>query len=407
MRKHLKKYFIPHEENDYKPHFLQEASVAVVALIVVALFLASFLHVGLILSDKDFLAAILPGVLVDLTNEERQDNSLTTLTRNPILDQAARLKAEHMAQNEYFSHNSPEGLTPWHWFYQAGYQFQAAGENLAVNFSDSDQVVRAWMESPGHRANILNGGFTEIGMAMAEGEYNGKRTIFVVQLFGAPLAQASNTIQPTQAGVAGSQASSPSEEVSGETDEEEAEEIVVESQGPIAETEPAEDEDTVARADIERLEVTDVVEQRDSLYIAVRDPSVPVDDKKPQEPDPQELTETGEEPDPVDAAREEEAATTSDEEATSTEPVLATVGQQEPPQYSGFFERMASRPHGLLKTLYLMIGALVILALILSIGIEYQKQHPLGVTYGLMLLLLIGGLTYLNQSILFSNLVIV
>jgi hypothetical protein len=385
MRKKLKKYFIPHEGNDYKPHFLQEASVAVTALIVVALFLASFIHVALIVSDKDFLAAILPGVLVDLTNEERQDNNVGYLQRNPLLDLAAQQKARHMAENGYFAHNSPDGLTPWHWFYQTGYQFQAAGENLAVNFSDSDQVVEAWMESPGHRANILNGGFTEIGMAMAEGEYNGKRTIFVVQLFGTPMAQASTA--PTNDSVAGTQAMSPDEEVAGE----DSEEIVVESQGPIAETSPA--EDTVARADIQTLEVTDIIEQNDSLYIAVRDPNAISSEQADSDPDQ------------VPTEAEDEIATSSDE-GTSTDPVLATVGNEEPPQYSGMFARMASRPQLVLNSLYLLIGLLIIVSLILSIGIEFKQHHPMGVAYGFFLLALIGGLAYLNQAVLFSNLLI-
>jgi hypothetical protein len=395
MRKHLKKYFIPHEENDYKPHFLQEASVAVTALIVVALFLASFIHVALIVSDKDFLAAILPGVLVDLTNEERQDNNLGYLQRNPLLDLAAQQKARHMAENSYFAHNSPDGLTPWYWFYQTGYQFQAAGENLAVNFSDSDQVVRAWMESPGHRANILNGGFTEIGMAMAEGEYNGKRTIFVVQLFGTPMAEASVSTAPTNDSVAGTQATSPDEEITGE----DPEEIVVESQGPIAETEP--EEDTVARADIQTLEVTDIIEQNDSLYIAVRDPNVSEDSGAVRQP-----AQAGDAGVPAPEETEDEIATTS-EEGTSTDPVLATVGNEEPPQYSGMFARLASRPQLVLNSLYLLIGLLIIVSLVLSIGIEFKHHHPMGVAYGAFLLLLIGGLTYLNQAVLFSSLIIV
>jgi hypothetical protein len=91
-----------------------------------------------------------------------------------------------MAQNGYFAHTSPEGKSPWYWFKQGGYVFNYAGENLAVDFSDSADVERAWMNSPTHRSNILNNKFTEIGVATAVGTLNGRQTTFVVQEFGTP-----------------------------------------------------------------------------------------------------------------------------------------------------------------------------------------------------------------------------
>jgi hypothetical protein len=135
---------------------------------------------------------VLPIVLVNITNNDRGEEGLTELTVNPILEEAARMKVEHMVKNSYFAHVSPDGLDPWYWLYRAGYTFTEAGENLAVNFSDSEDVVKAWMNSPGHRANILNGKFTEIGIAAAKGQYKGKKTVFVVQMFGTPakIAQA-------------------------------------------------------------------------------------------------------------------------------------------------------------------------------------------------------------------------
>jgi len=132
------------------------------------------------------MAAVISSVLVDLTNEDREEENLGSLKVNPVLVAAAQAKAEDMAEKGYFAHNSPEGLTSWHWFTEAGYSFSYAGENLAVNFSDSEDVTQAWMDSPTHRANIMNGRFTEIGIATAVGEYKGKETIFVVQMFGTP-----------------------------------------------------------------------------------------------------------------------------------------------------------------------------------------------------------------------------
>src|SRR3989344_4740191 len=89
-----------------------------------------------------------------------------------------------MASKGYFAHVSPEGQSPWYWLKQAGYSFSYAGENLAVDFSDSADVSRAWLDSPGHRANILNKNFLETGVAISKGMYQGRETTFVVQFFG-------------------------------------------------------------------------------------------------------------------------------------------------------------------------------------------------------------------------------
>jgi hypothetical protein len=97
------------------------------------------------------------------------------------------MKADDMAAKSYFAHTSPEGIDPWYWFNQAGYKFTYAGENLAVDFSDSSAVNTAWMNSPTHRANLLDQHYTEIGIATADGMYQGHMTTFVVEEFGTPL----------------------------------------------------------------------------------------------------------------------------------------------------------------------------------------------------------------------------
>jgi hypothetical protein len=96
------------------------------------------------------------------------------------------MKANDMAAKSYFAHTSPEGIDPWYWFNQAGYKFSYAGENLAIDFSDSDAVNSAWMNSPTHRANLLDQHYTEIGIATAQGLYQGHVTTFVVEEFGKP-----------------------------------------------------------------------------------------------------------------------------------------------------------------------------------------------------------------------------
>lgn len=162
-----------------------ELVAAFLTVLVIFSFFGSISHRLAVIRSKS-LAEILPRVLVDLTNGNRTAFELNQLAVNPLLEEAAAKKAADMAQKSYFAHTSPEGVTPWFWFSDAGYKFVSAGENLAVHFSDSPDVVRAWMNSPSHRANILNQNFTEIGIAMSKGYYQGRPTVFVVQMFGRP-----------------------------------------------------------------------------------------------------------------------------------------------------------------------------------------------------------------------------
>ena len=152
----------------------------------------------IILKGTDLTALVLPKVLVDYANDDRLALSYGTLKINSVLEKAAKLKANDMANRGYFAHDSPDGHTPWYWFDQVGYNYSYAGENLAVNFSDSVEVNQAWMSSPGHRDNILNNNFTEIGIATAEGIYQGRLTVFVVQLFGRPMSEQITLVQSTE-----------------------------------------------------------------------------------------------------------------------------------------------------------------------------------------------------------------
>jgi uncharacterized protein YkwD len=127
----------------------------------------------------------MPSGIVRLMNADRGTN-LGHLTVSPTLERIAQMKANDMAEKGYFTHTSPEGKTPWYWFQQAGYKYFIAGENVAVFLSDPEKIEQAWMNSPTHRANILNPFFTEVGVATARGKYLGQETLFVVQMFGKP-----------------------------------------------------------------------------------------------------------------------------------------------------------------------------------------------------------------------------
>lgn len=184
--KHLKKYFIPHEENDHKPHILRHRASFVILVAVLLVEGAFLLAVSFVLPKTDYYAAILSSALIEMANADRTENRNSMLKENALLAAAAELKAEDMAERGYFSHRSPEGLAPWHWLERVNYEYSYAGENLAINFLDSKDVNEAWMDSPTHRANILNGKYTEIGIGTASGIYQGQETTFIVQFFGRP-----------------------------------------------------------------------------------------------------------------------------------------------------------------------------------------------------------------------------
>ncbi|MBX4206290.1 CAP domain-containing protein [Candidatus Parcubacteria bacterium] len=189
MIRWLKEHFVPHKGNYHRPQFLEwgtvKYAVAAVVLIELVLFLLPTAHFASFI-DKLNLSAVLPGALSTLTNDARAANDAPILAENVLLDRAAALKAEDMAGKGYFAHTSPEGRTPWYWFNLVGYQYSYAGENLAVNFSDSADVTQAWMNSPTHKANIISRNYREIGTGVATGTYKGSPAVFVAQLFGTP-----------------------------------------------------------------------------------------------------------------------------------------------------------------------------------------------------------------------------
>ena len=184
---HLKHLFIPHEHNEYKPHFFREVSVAILMGISLTLFSVSA-GSAYVAKATEFGKRVIVSVLIDLTNQNRVEAGLSALRHNKLLDTSSLLKATDMVTNNYFAHESPTGVTPWHWFDKAGYSFVYAGENLAVNYFDSESVDKAWLNSPTHKANIMNSRYKEIGISAQDGVYKGENTIFVVQMFGTPLS---------------------------------------------------------------------------------------------------------------------------------------------------------------------------------------------------------------------------
>ena len=110
--------------------------------------------------------------VVRLVNEERTARGLAPLTQNWELSSVARYKSQDMHDNGYFSHTSPVYGTPFQMIKSFGLSYRTAGENIARGQATPQAVVRAWMGSAGHRANILNASFREIGVGyVATGRY--------------------------------------------------------------------------------------------------------------------------------------------------------------------------------------------------------------------------------------------
>lgn len=126
------------------------------------------------------------GVIAE-TNRWRELEGLPQLKKSSLLNSAALNKAKDMLEKQYFDHQSPLGLGVGDVITASGYKFLAVGENLALgNYADDKELVQAWMDSPGHRANILSNNFTEIGIGFVYGEYEGHTTWLAVQEFGRP-----------------------------------------------------------------------------------------------------------------------------------------------------------------------------------------------------------------------------
>lgn len=107
--------------------------------------------------------------VIRLVNEIRVQNGLKPLTYDWELSRVARIKSQDMKDNRYFAHNSPVYGTPFQMMKNFGISYRSAGENIAKGYATPQAVVNAWMNSSGHRANILNGNFTHIGVGYVAG----------------------------------------------------------------------------------------------------------------------------------------------------------------------------------------------------------------------------------------------
>jgi uncharacterized protein YkwD len=108
--------------------------------------------------------------IINVVNREREARMIHPLNKSGLLTKAAEDKSRHMLIYNYFEHYAL-GLTPWSFIINSGYDYSIAGENLAMGFKTSEGIVEAWMDSPTHRANILNPNYEDIGVGVVRGEF--------------------------------------------------------------------------------------------------------------------------------------------------------------------------------------------------------------------------------------------
>ncbi len=374
--------------NQYSLDSLQKTALTLMTALVITTFIASNIQALLWQSSAWLVSTVLPATVVDLTNDERTDLNQAPLVRNSTLDEAARMKAKHMAENEYFSHYSPDGVSPWYWFDESGYVYAHAGENLAIHFTDSSEVVEAWMKSPTHRQNIVNGLYTEIGVGTAKGKYEGYDTVYVVQLFGAPGVTVPASVETPSASIA--LAPVPEPVVPAE---------IISEPEPVAGPEvlPAQtDLESVPEASADLPSLTEATDEGEPVQTPVveRDTEIVIEPNRELLPASETLYSA------------EVVVVESPIIATSSGLAVANFTESTESHAGATVASIATKPNTLLQYIYITLALVVLVLLSTSIVVEARKLRYIQVAYSLALIVGMGGLWFVN-SVLTSGAVII
>ena len=199
-------HFLPHPHHRRRATLLSSSSMMIYSLIAVVFFITLKIVPHAFPGVLGYASDIDIQTLLQETNEVRQQHGLQPLQLNQTLSSAAEQKAQHMFKEDYWAHVSPSGVKPWDFILNQGYDYTFAGENLAKNFMESEQVVDAWYKSPTHKDNLLSENYNEIGFAVVNGVLDGYETTLVVQMFGASktpsyVASVSNPSTPTNTAI--------------------------------------------------------------------------------------------------------------------------------------------------------------------------------------------------------------
>ncbi len=141
--------------------------------------------------------------LLKQINNARATNGISPVTENSLLDKSAKLKADDMIAKNYWSHNAPDGTQWMSFIQQVGYAYSAAAENLSYGqyrYYPEQTIVNNWLNSPEHKENMLNGRYTEIGIAIEKAQsFNGQQDVWVIVThYGTPTKQTSGASSGTR-----------------------------------------------------------------------------------------------------------------------------------------------------------------------------------------------------------------
>ena len=188
MRRFLLHLFFPHQSNNQRAKLLHPSGL----VLIIGLFVVFQVTINQLTINYPqilgYAAQISPEEIIRLTNIQRTSAGLSEVKLDTKLSAAAAQKAADMFARNYWAHISPVGTQPWYFITESGYSYRYAGENLARDFSDAKSVVDAWVASPSHRENLLNSRYQDIGIAIIDGQLEGRETTLVVQFFGTKLA---------------------------------------------------------------------------------------------------------------------------------------------------------------------------------------------------------------------------
>lgn len=186
----------PHYIKTYWPY------LPIIAIVSTGFALNTWLS-GLHKNVLGYATDISASSLLAYTNTIRTAHHEPPLSINAQLDQAAQAKADDMAARNYWSHNTPDGKTPWSFIMASGYTYQTAGENLAYGFTTASSVITGWLDSPEHRANLLGDAYRDVGFGVVDipnYQHDGPQTL-VVALYASPASASISALGATTAGM--------------------------------------------------------------------------------------------------------------------------------------------------------------------------------------------------------------
>lgn len=191
--RHVSHFLWPTESNNFRAKLLHPTSISII-IGFFTLFQLSLTQVARHYPQILGYASQIPiEEIIKQTNSKRVEAGLQPVQYDEQLSKAAAAKASDMLARDYWAHVSPQGTQPWYFITAENYPYRYAGENLARDFADPTSIVKAWMDSPTHRENLLNSRYQDIGVAVVDGKLDGRETTLVVQMFGTRLAAAPAT----------------------------------------------------------------------------------------------------------------------------------------------------------------------------------------------------------------------